>query len=853
MTFLTRTVRSLTLSFLLLTWFVPQLVVAQSASITFNVRMNYQIEQEAFNPERDFVDVAGTFNNWGSTLTRLEDPDGDSVYTVVVDGFSVGSTMEYKFRLNGRWDGREEFPGTGNNRVFTVADTENSITKWYNGETPPTGPPSASFLANPRTYSTGQIVQFSNQSSGDITDFIWKFEGAVPSRSNAREPAVVYKNPGSFDVQLIARDTTGGEADTLNQSGYITILDQQATQPPASSDEWWNERVFYEIFVRSFYDSDGDGIGDLDGLRQKLDYLNDGDPQTDDDLGITGIWLMPINNSPSYHGYDVTDYRSINPDYGTMQDFREFLAAAHDRGIAVIVDYVMNHSSNQHPWFQQSRNGNPEYRDFYRWRNSNPGQIGPWGQQVWHQTNSNYFYGLFWSGMPDLNYKTEAVKDSMFATASYWLDDVGVDGFRLDAALYIEEEENKLKNTQGTFDFWQDFNRHIKKVTPNAFAVGEAWDATSVVLQYVTKDRLDLAFEFDLAGTILSGVQNNNPAGILGKAEQSYRSFPRNQFATFLTNHDQNRVIDVLNGEIGQNKTAAALYLTLPGVPFVYYGEEVAMRGTKPDRDIRRPMQWSSANNAGFTEANRPWHELNTNYPAFNVEAMRPDSASLFNTYRRLIHLRNNYTALRTGGFEATVSTSQSVLAYVRTGSNSGSDEQTSKLVVHNLADEQAKNIALYPSGEAFVISADNPLDLLSNQQIAAIQGGSDGQILQNLSLGPRQTVVFDVEQQQSVSTDDVDEQAADAPRAFELKQNFPNPFNPSTTIQFQLNQARQVTLTVYNAIGQAVATLVDSRLRAGSHQVQFDAANLSSGIYLYRLSSPETDIQITRKMVLVK
>lgn len=831
----------------------PQSTAAQSesASITFNVRMNYQIEQGSFDPEQDFVDVAGTFNNWGSTLTRLEDSDGDSVYTVVVDGFSVGSTIEYKFRLNGRWDGTEEFPGTGNNRVFTAADTQNSITKWYNDETPPTGPPAASFLANPRTYNTGQIVRFSNQSSGDITDFIWNVEGAIPSRSDATEPAVIYQQPGSFDVQLIARDTTGGEADTLTQSGYITIRDQQAAQPPASSDEWWNERVFYEVFVRSFYDSDGDGIGDLDGLTQKLDYLNDGDPQTDDDLGVTGIWLMPINNSPSYHGYDVTNYRSINPDYGTMQDFRDFLAAAHERGIAVIVDYVMNHSSSQHPWFQQSRSGNTEYRDFYRWRNNNPGQIGPWGQQVWHQSNGDYFYGLFWSGMPDLNYKTDAVKDSMFATATYWLDEVGVDGFRLDAVLYIDEEENKLKNTQATFDFWQDFNRHIKQVNPNAFAVGEAWDATSVVLNYVTDDRLDLAFEFDLAGTILSGVQNNNPAAILSRAGQSYQDFPRNQFATFLTNHDQNRVIDVLNGETEQNKTAAAIYLTLPGVPFLYYGEEVAIRGTKPDRDIRRPMQWSSANNAGFTTANRPWHNLNSNYPAFNVEAMRPDSASLFNTYRRLIHLRNSHPELKTGGLEAAVSDKESVLAYVRAGRGAG--EQSSKLVVHNLSDEPVEDIAVFASNQPFVLTADNPVDLLSKQPITAIKGNgvADGQILHDLSLRAYQTVVLDVEQQQAVSTEE--SRASDLPNAFELQQNFPNPFNPSTTIRFELNSAQQVSLTIYNAIGQQVATLVDRRLQAGSHQVQFDARNLSSGMYFYRLSSPDANIQTTRKMVLIK
>ena len=167
--------------------------------------------------------------------------------------------------------------------------------------------------------------------------------------------------------------------------------------------EWWNEAVFYEVFVRSFADSDGDGIGDFNGLTAKLDYLNDGDPMTDDDLGITGIWLMPIMPSPSYHGYDVTNYQKINPDYGTMADFEHFLAEAHARGIRVIIDFVVNHTSDEHPYFTLSENPNSFYADWYRWEENPPSELGPWGQRVWHQdaVNDQYYFGMFWSGMPD--------------------------------------------------------------------------------------------------------------------------------------------------------------------------------------------------------------------------------------------------------------------------------------------------------------------------------------------------------------------------------------------------------------------------------------------------------------------
>lgn len=205
---------------------------------------------------------------------------------------------------------------------------------------------------------------------------------------------------------------------------------------------WWNNRVFYEVFVRSFYDSDGDGIGDLQGVIQKLDYLQE--------LGVTGLWLMPVAQSPSYHGYDVMDYYAIEQDYGTNEDFLALMEAAHERDMVVIVDLVMNHTSNQHPWFIASAEGDPDYADFYIWEEQPGRYTSPWGSNVWHPRDGRYYYGLFWEGMPDLNYENPAVTAEMQKVIDFWLEEMGVDGFRLDAIRHLIEDGSVQENTPET-------------------------------------------------------------------------------------------------------------------------------------------------------------------------------------------------------------------------------------------------------------------------------------------------------------------------------------------------------------------------------------------------------------------
>ncbi len=425
------------------------------------------------------------------------------------------------------------------------------------------------------------------------------------------------------------------------------------TAPVVTTDlPWWNDRVFYEVFVRSFADSDGDGTGDLRGLIDRLDYLNDGDPATSDDLGVTGLWLMPVTESPSYHGYDVVDYLTIEQDYGTNQDFADLIAAAHARGMAVIVDLVMNHTSSEHPWFQAALAGDPDYADWYEWSPTNPGTRSSWGAEAWHQAaDGRYYYSIFWEGMPDLNYANPEVTDEMFEIIRFWLEDMGADGFRLDAIKHLFERDGQTENLPETLAWLEDFHAYVRSVDPDALTVGEVWSPTPLVATYVG-DRVDIAFEFDLASAILQAVQVGNGARLIGVQTRVLNSYAPGQYAAFLTNHDQDRVMSQLDGDEGAARVAATLLLTNPGVPFIYYGEEIGMSGAKPDERIRTPLAWDGSRvRAGFTTGT-PWERLAEGFRTHNIALQTADPASLLSHYRTLIHLRAAHPALRSAGMQ---------------------------------------------------------------------------------------------------------------------------------------------------------------------------------------------------------
>ena len=433
-----------------------------------------------------------------------------------------------------------------------------------------------------------------------------------------------------------------------------TQTSQPTTAPPVEYG-WWNDAVFYEVFVRSFYDSDGDGVGDINGLVEKLDYLNDGDPNTTNDLGVTGIWLMPIAQSPSYHGYGIIDYYQVDDEYGTKEDFLRLIKEAHARGIRVIVDLVLNHTSSQHPWFQESLDPNSGRRDWYVWADGQPEGEG------WHSSDSGYYYGHFSDRMPDLNYENPAVTEAMQDVIHFWLEDMGVDGFRLDAIKYLIEDGRVIENAPATYAWLQEFHTFYKSINPNAMTVGEIWSTTDIIATYVG-GKVDVAFEFDLANAILESAVGGRKASVARRQQLVVDTYPPGQFATFLANHDQNRARSrLLNDE--QAKLAATLQLTFPGVPFIYYGEEIGMQGTKPDENIRRPMQWGP--DGGFT-VGEPWHSYHEDYQERHVAGQSDDPDSLLNHYRALIHLRKEHKALRTGSWQLVETDQRSVYAFLR-------------------------------------------------------------------------------------------------------------------------------------------------------------------------------------------
>ena len=461
-----------------------------------------------------------------------------------------------------------------------------------------------------------------------------------------------------------------------------------AAPPTAAAPGWWQDRVFYEIFVRSFADATtgplaNDGIGDFQGLIEKLDYLNDGDPATTTDLGITGIWLMPINPSPNYHGYDVTDYYGVHPEFGTRQDFERFLAEAHRRGIRVIVDLVLNHSSSQHPRFVQALRGDPASRDWYIFvpPDAVPTTLGPWGQQVWQEKQGQHYLGIFWAGMPDLNYRNPAVTAEAERIAEFWLRKMNVDGFRLDAIRHLIEDGDVMTDTPETRAWLRAFQARLRQIEPDVLTIGEVWASTEAVSEYIAEDALDLAFEFDLATAILDAARTGTKAKLAYTLDNVAASYPANRYATMITNHDQNRVASELGEDTARLKLAAGLLLTAPGVPFVYYGEEIGQIGEKPDEMIRNPMPWSSAAHGGFTQANRPWEPLQPGHATRNVAVQDADPASLLNHYRRLIRLRQAEAALSRGSFRSIETGREDVIAWERAA------EGRRLIVVANLSD----------------------------------------------------------------------------------------------------------------------------------------------------------------------
>jgi alpha-amylase len=457
--------------------------------------------------------------------------------------------------------------------------------------------------------------------------------------------------------------------------------DHQQGQPQKVSS--WPKGITYQIFVQAFADSNGDGIGDIKGMTAKLDYLAD--------LGVEAVWLMPISPSPTYHKYDVTDYYGIHPDYGTMDDFREFVDEAHKRNIKVVIDLVLNHSSRNHPWFLEAlKDPNSKFRDYYVWAHKDDPITKQEGKIIagdtdnvikWNKVKgSDYlYYGYFNGGMPDLNYDNPELREEIFKIGRFWLEDVNIDGFRLDAARHIFPDDRPEDNHQ----WWVDFREEMKKAKDDVYLVGEVWAEAEIVAPYMKG--LNALFNFDMGYAITKAVNEGDEQNLIAnhkKIQTYYESVnPDYIDAIFLTNHDQNRIMSELKGNINKAKVASSILLTLPGSPYIYYGEELGMLGVKPDEYIREPFLWDTAH---YDPSQTKWIEAKySNETTVKPLSMqRQDPSSIYNHYKSLINLRNQSKALTYGTLDLTSIDEKEICSFIRTY------EDESLLVVHNISDK---------------------------------------------------------------------------------------------------------------------------------------------------------------------
>jgi maltose alpha-D-glucosyltransferase/alpha-amylase len=489
---------------------------------------------------------------------------------------------------------------------------------------------------------------------------------------------------------------------------------------------WYKDAVFYEVYVRAFYDSNGDGHGDLRGLTQKLDYIKE--------LGVNCIWLLPIYPSPlKDDGYDIADYHDVHQTYGNLDDFKALVDAAHSRGLRVIMDLVLNHTSDQHPWFRAAR-ANPEsvFRNYYVWSDTNlkyrdariiftDTEESNW---AWDEGSQQYYWHRFYSSQPDLNYENPDVQAEMLKIMSFWLD-LGVDGFRADAVPYLfESEGTSCENLPQTHDFLKKIRQYINEHYPGRILLAEANQWPEDILPYFGQgdDEFHMGFNFPIMPRIYMALQQSDRTQLVSIMGRTPILRESNQWGIFLRNHDEltlemvteeerqwmwenyapeqrmrlnlgirRRLAPLLDNNHKKIQLAYSLLLTMPGSPILYYGDEIGMGDNiwLADRNgVRTPMQWATDTIAGFSEA--PVQSLYS--PVIdddvygpmkvNVESQIKDKDSLWHTIRQMIELRKKHRCFGWGEFEWVDMNTGAVAAYIRKYDNE------SILVIHNLSDK---------------------------------------------------------------------------------------------------------------------------------------------------------------------
>jgi len=496
-----------------------------------------------------------------------------------------------------------------------------------------------------------------------------------------------------------------------------------ATVALPTQAQWYKDCIIYQLHVRTYNDSNGDGIGDFRGLEQKLDYIQE--------LGANALWLLPFYPSPlKDDGYDIADYTAVHPSYGTLDDFKSFLSAAHDRGIRVITELVLNHTSDQHPWFQEARSSreNPR-RDWYVWSEKDDRyrdariiftdtELSNW---AWDPVSKSYYWHRFFSHQPDLNFDNPAVREAVWNVMKFWLE-FGVDGFRLDAVPYlVEREGTSCENLPETHEILRSLRRRLDEAYPGKMLLAEANQWPEDVCAYFGQgDEFHMAFHFPLMPRMFMALKLEDRKPIVEILHRTPGIPESCQWCIFLRNHDEltlemvtdaerdymydeyardrsmrlnvgirRRLAPLLENDRRRIELLHGLLMSLPGTPIMYYGDEIGMGDNVylGDRNgVRTPMQWAGYWNAGFSTADpeRLYSPLVSNpvygYQAINVDSQRRSPHSLLSWTRRLIQVRKSSPVFSRGSIEFLFPTSHRVLAYVR------QFEGETVLVVNNLA-----------------------------------------------------------------------------------------------------------------------------------------------------------------------
>ena len=525
------------------------------------------------------------------------------------------------------------------------------------------------------------------------------------SKINVKDTTAIqkYLNKSIDTIDQTYADVNGDGTVDIKDATIIQkyITKKISTFPAKSDNDWRTSSVGYEIFIRSFYDSNGDGCGDFRGVAEKVDYLKS--------LGVNVVWLMPFNKTDSYHGYDIKDYNDVCEDYGTMDDFNYMLETLHNNGIKVLMDLVVNHTSKNHQWFKNSEQQKDKYKDYYIWYDGVSPLSGIWQYSF---SRKNRYYSCFNAGMPDLNYHNKDVWSDVDSIADFWLGK-GIDGFRLDAALHIDDTINSngihVDEKEGTVthEWWQHFESHVKEKNPNAFCVGEIWTEYSMQeTQESFFSDLDSDFDFYNMSEVkkmLNGTKTN-----LGKIISQYDTKIQDASnktsdiskttinSVMLSNHDVNRIGYEIYGKNSDNqvdlaklKLAVNIEMTMKGMPWVYYGDEIGQSGGgtsgSSDPNRREAMDWYTARDGvGATKMNavRSWgtsEKFTKANDGISVEEQENVDGSLLEHYKKLISIRNKYKIFYTGTY-ATSIIKNGVYSYTVKDEN----RDYSMFVVHN-------------------------------------------------------------------------------------------------------------------------------------------------------------------------